>query len=396
VAHETTKTKFVYKINCYATKTNQEFPDALHLLFFPHGQCTENIALQTLFQSTNTGLTLKHIQTQKPYIGNNLHHVQFYQHISNIPQPSLPSPTVNTLYSNTVKCFNKAIGARPDAITEKYVVEVKCPFGGPRKRIPIQYIAQMFVEMHVANKKHALFVDYYNPIGWVSFVRYIVHLFKHPPKIGQRVFRNDVDTRRTKSRVLNQMMLHADLKDIDHVISFFKDKSLDNIELHDMIQFTKGDVPSARTLLHFLQQGRGLRGGTVVQCYYDHVDIQWDRNTHVVNVPFQRFRENLVHVLKNLEPLLRKIPDAWRAWFKALKMNHTIPFHTPNVSTYPEIVLYRIDWSDDTWSHIQTLIQHIDQYHLGKKTFDECWIALRQCRKTCLDVPQHRIESKTV
>ena len=116
----------------------------------------------------------------------------------------------------------------------------------------------MFVEMHVANKKHALFVDYYNPIGWVSFVRYIVHLFKHPPKIGQRVFRNDVDTRRTKSRVLNQMMLHADLKDIDHVISFFKDKSLDNIELHDMIQFTKGDVPSARTLLHFLQQGTGL------------------------------------------------------------------------------------------------------------------------------------------
>ena len=395
VALETKKEKLKYKINCFANKENQLFPDALHILFFPHGQCNENIALQTLFHSTKTGIQLKNIQTQKPYIGNNLHHVQFYQHMSKIPQPVLPSPTIQTIYSNTVKCFNKAIGSRPDALTDNYVVEVKCPFGGPRKRIPVQYIVQMFVEMHVANKKHALFVDYYNPKGWLSFVQYILHLYRHPPKAGQRVFRNDVDIRRNKTNLINKMIIHADIDNIEDTATFFRDKSLDNIELSDMIKFTKGDVPNARTLLHFLQQGTGLRGGTVIECYYDHIVVQWDRNKHVDHVASSRFRENLVHVLNNIEPLLRNIPGCWRAWIKALRMNHAIPLTTPKVPTYPEMLLYRIDWCPDTWSHIEKLIQHVDSFYQNKTPFKDLWQVLRACRKRCLEVPQHCIETKT-
>lgn len=395
VASETTKKKLICKIDCYATKKDQIFPDILQLLFFPHGQYFEDIALDHLLQHTNTGSTLKNIQTQKPYIGNNYHHVQFYHHLLQLTQPTLPAPTIHTIYSNNLHCFGKAVGARPDAMSNEYIVEVKCPYGGLRKKIPNHYIVQMFVEMHVANKQKALFVDYYDPRGWRHFVTYIVQLYHHPPKQGQRVFRNDVDTRRPREKIIADMINHTDRDDMIQASEFFQPYSMDNVELQHMIQFTKGDVPSAQTLLHFLQHGKGIRGGTVTQTYYDAIHIQWDRNKHIDIVPIQRFRQNLIHTLNNLEPMLRKIPDNWRAWFKTLKMNNAMPSYMPKDNVYPEMNIYELVWTNNIWTSIQQLTNNIDRYYREQLPFKQLWESLRHCRNTCDTATYKHIEQKT-
>lgn len=396
VAKETTRRKLIDKINLYAKKQNQIFPDILQNIFFPHGECFEDQALQTLFNDTNIGKTLKGIKCQKPFMNNNQFYLNFYKSLVRLEEYELPEKVLRTIYSQDIQCFASPIGARPDAITVDYIIEVKCPFGGLRHKIPIHYIAQMMMEMFVSKKRSALFVDYYDPRGWRSFVLYIVSLYKHPPQRGQRVFRNDVDTRRPPERVIQNVLDNIqDDYTLDDWQRAFGKIRLDNIEMHHILQLTKGDLLAAAEIMHFLQEGRGIRGGQCVQTYYDHVDVQWDRNQHIVSVPHTRFRRQLVQVLLNIEPLLQKIPDTWRRWFKMVKMNMTIPVHTPDDVIYPELIVYKLTWSDYIWSSIITLIRDIDSIQQKAITLKECWKTLQETRHMLSFMPYKIVEHKT-
>ena len=72
------------------------------------------------------------------------------------------------------------------------------------------------------------------------------------------------------------------------------------------------------------------------------VDVQWTA-TNILCLYHTRFRRQLVQVFLNIEPLLQKIPDTWRRWFKMVKMNMTILVHTPDDVIYPELIVYKND-----------------------------------------------------
>ena len=125
VAKETTRRKLIDKINLYAKKQNQIFPDILQNIFFPHGECFEDQALQTLFNDTNIGKTLKGIKRQKPFMNNNQFYLNFYKSLVRLEEYELPEKVLRTIYSQDIQCFASPIGARPDAITVDYIIEVK-------------------------------------------------------------------------------------------------------------------------------------------------------------------------------------------------------------------------------------------------------------------------------
>ena len=78
-----------------------------------------------------------------------------------------------------------------------------------------------------------------------------------------------------------------------------------------------------------------------------------------------------------------------------VKMNLTIPVHTPDDVIYPEMIVYKLTWSDYIWSSITALIRDIDSLQRKAITLKECWKTLQETRHMVSFMPYKIVEHKT-
>ena len=372
------------KMKDTVSRSRKRFSFRLKIMYFPHGNIFENDAME-LFKAS--GVHMGGYRREKidgaPF---NKKELQYAKYVGRTETAFEASDGVElTSYTG----FPLKLKSRPDGITDTHVIELKCPIGSlytneGKPNIPRQYKMQMIVEMLCHNRQKAYFLQYYQPLGWYSFVKNMVHQYN--------VDKIDINTtvykpwRSPDEHVTN--IINAVNKKVDpQLFALYCRKTVGSIETRGdkaeidlrysevVLNLLRITTPErlreffneydTEVIMQTLSFGKDFKCGVVKGYSNNNIIVEWEGginrdgvllDNHIETMTIERFKAGYVYMIKSIMQTINSKSAAWESWARDISSSN------PSLSELPPVdngkyVLCEMEYPDKIRPYLEQFLQ---------------------------------------
>lgn len=372
------------KMKDFVSRSRKRFPFRLKIMYFPHGNIFENDAME-LFKAS--GVNMNGYRREKidgaPFNKKELKYAKY------IGRPETAFEASDGVELTSYLGLPLTLKSRPDGITNTHVIELKCPIGSlytneGKPTIPRQYKMQMIVEMLCHNRQKAYFLQYYQPLGWYSFVKNMVNQYNEDKiDINTTVYKPWRSPDEHVTNIINAVNKKVDPNKFYNycikTVGRFEikgDKAEIDLRYSDIVlNLLRLTTPErlreffneydTEVIMQTLSFGKDYKCGVVKGYSNNNIIVEWEGqinrdgvllDNHIETMTIERFKAGYVYMIKDIMQTINSKSVAWESWARDISSSN------PSLSELPPVdngkyVLCEMEYPNNIRPYLEQFLQ---------------------------------------